>query len=1229
MASVKIIGKVAVKVMPDTTDFKQDLKSDLNRIEREIGDLKVDVIPQIDKAQKDKVKAEFDALAKSLDGRDLTFDLNLNEADAAEIEAALDALARNRTARVDIEYDRTALRQFGDQLLMLGGARPQIDGIREALRQLGRMDYVAINVGILATKMDQFAAAAFAATGHTLSLAGNLAKIGPAGLALPGILGGITVGLGATIAAFLDFNKYVPQAGDYMSRLQNVISSNFWDRAAVRINDFIDAVFPILLRNLAETGTALGQFFGRFAAALGTTLNPGLDAMFEGLNKSIEISSRYVDSFAEIIRILGETGAGYLPSLAKWFGEISEKFANFLSKAEQDGSLNRWINEGVDSLQALGNVIKNTSTIFYGLYTAARDAGGATLQSLAEDLGRISDTVNSSGFQKGLTEVFSASYQAMRNLTTGAGPGLEAMLLNLKDVFVQVTPAMGDAIGSFLGSLGNALADPSVGNALLTVFDGIQTAISNLAPTIGPVVAMFASFAPVIAALLDAITAFSAQGIEKLSPTIQGLAGALVPVINKMSDLFLTVGDDLTPVFQLMGENITRIVQNIGPLIDAIKDLWNMLSPVLVPVLKIVVGILGDAFIGVIDGVRWVIEGLTQVIGGVVDVFTGLWDVIAGLFSGDFSRVWDGLKTAFGGVGDIVMGALKAALGAVWAYLNAQILSIFKGAAMRLLGPILRILSPIGRAFGAAFNAAKPFFNWIVKGSEDGVKALTGPWGRIKDVIVYPFQRAMDLIRPIFNVVKTIVTTYFKVIWKIISTYVKVWVTIFKAVFKVIKVVVQTAWSVIKTVFVTYFSIIFKVVKTVWNAVRDFFTTTLNGIYFAFKGYWDDIAEFLIGAFNTIRATAKLVWGSIRDFIQVAVVKMRVRIEDVWNAIKSVTKAVWGAIKGFFVGFWQALKTTFQVYTGFVKAVVLKVWEAIRWWTNFYWTKVKAVITGVWDKIKGFVQGATQRVRDIVTGIWDAIRNKTGNTWDDIRSKITGAWDAIRSKVSDMTDRIKAIMSDAWNTIKGAVAEAWDLVKTKVIDKIGEIITKVAEMPGKVKAALGDLKTFLLASGVALIQGFIDGIVAKFKDAKRVTEDKLQELRDLFPFSPAKEGPFSGRGYTTYSGAALIDGFKQGIESQFTSVYSSLDTFMADISKVFDKADYSVSLSADASEIAQATALAAKVSAAMPDPTSNEANRATVQIDNITIPLEDLEQLKTLEDFLDMLSVRTRQGVIA
>lgn len=73
--------------------------------------------------------------------------------------------------------------------------------------------------------------------------------------------------------------------------------------------------------------------------------------------------------------------------------------------------------------------------------------------------------------------------------------------------------------------------------------------------------------------------------------------------------------------------------------------------------------------------------------------------------------------------------------------------------------------------------------------------------------------------------------------------------------------------------------------------------------------------------------------------------------------------------------------------------------------------------------------------------------------------------------------------------------------------------------------AVGDLGSLLVGSGEALLNGLKDGVMNALGGVTDSISQALEGIRALFPFSPAKKGPFSGHGYTTYSGRALMDDF--------------------------------------------------------------------------------------------------------
>ena len=105
-----------------------------------------------------------------------------------------------------------------------------------------------------------------------------------------------------------------------------------------------------------------------------------------------------------------------------------------------------------------------------------------------------------------------------------------------------------------------------------------------------------------------------------------------------------------------------------------------------------------------------------------------------------------------------------------------------------------------------------------------------------------------------------------------------------------------------------------------------------------------------------------------------------------------------------------------------------------------------------------------------------------------------------------------------------------------VSTKVGEVVGFVQELPGKVLDELGNLGDLLLGSGKALMDGFTQGIKNGVQGALDAASGAVQSVRDFFPFSPAKRGPFSGSGYTDKSGKALVGDFADAMLSEVSTV---------------------------------------------------------------------------------------------
>lgn len=94
----------------------------------------------------------------------------------------------------------------------------------------------------------------------------------------------------------------------------------------------------------------------------------------------------------------------------------------------------------------------------------------------------------------------------------------------------------------------------------------------------------------------------------------------------------------------------------------------------------------------------------------------------------------------------------------------------------------------------------------------------------------------------------------------------------------------------------------------------------------------------------------------------------------------------------------------------------------------------------------------------------------------------------------------------------------------------------IRAIPGIVLSGVASFGRLLYDSGQRLIQGLIDGIKSKFGPLGDVVGAAADKVRGFWPFSPAKEGPLSGRGSLYYAGQNLMTDLTGGMERKLPAV---------------------------------------------------------------------------------------------
>jgi hypothetical protein len=218
-----------------------------------------------------------------------------------------------------------------------------------------------------------------------------------------------------------------------------------------------------------------------------------------------------------------------------------------------------------------------------------------------------------------------------------------------------------------------------------------------------------------------------------------------------------------------------------------------------------------------------------------------------------------------------------------------------------------------------------------------------------------------------------------------------------------------------------------------------------------------------------------------------------------------------------------------------------------------------AGLLAVVGRVIGDLAIAYGAIRSFVTNSVSAFQrfhNRSGEIISQFLSVARGRFDQVREAV---TSRVRSLVDRAIASLRtlpglavraiaflspglaSVVQSAGAAVAARLRSLVSTAVGIVGTLPGRARSHLGNLGGFLVSSGRALISGFISGIRSQLGAVRDAASSVLSAARDFFPFSPAKKGPFSGRGYTTFSGAALVEDFAKGMTDQSRAVASAAD----------------------------------------------------------------------------------------
>jgi tape measure domain-containing protein len=249
-----------------------------------------------------------------------------------------------------------------------------------------------------------------------------------------------------------------------------------------------------------------------------------------------------------------------------------------------------------------------------------------------------------------------------------------------------------------------------------------------------------------------------------------------------------------------------------------------------------------------------------------------------------------------------------------------------------------------------------------------------------------------------------------------------------------------------------------------------------------------------------------------------------------------------GAIAGFISGFGASLASGLQTLGATVVAVLPSIGQSIAaalpTLIPALMSAITSVITSLAAALPGIAVAVINQLPAIIGGLATGIVNGLPT--------LLGAFISVATSIAANFPRIFMAVAGAVPGIIGNIARPFAGLGGRILGFIGGI-------PGEIIGLFAGAGSWLVNSGAALMNGFKQGILNAVESVKSAVKGALQKVRDFFPFSPAKVGPFSGSGYTSVSGEHLMRDFGKAIGAQGPFVRGQVDDVLGSLD--FDQID--------------------------------------------------------------------------
>ena len=331
-----------------------------------------------------------------------------------------------------------------------------------------------------------------------------------------------------------------------------------------------------------------------------------------------------------------------------------------------------------------------------------------------------------------------------------------------------------------------------------------------------------------------------------------------------------------------------------------------------------------------------------------------------------------------------------------------------------------------------------------------------------------------------------------------------------------------------------------------------------------------------IGGFLTIAGTVAAVVGGVGLVITKAVSAFKI-LKAGFGIARAALSPLIGSVWSFTAALLANPVTWVVIGIVALIAAIVLLYNKCEWFRNL----VNNILNFFREKLGAAFETAKaifSGIGNVIGSVMGAARDTVAEKLDNMRNAYESHGGGIRGAAAAAIEGVKGIYTAGFSFLDNLTGGRLTAIKDKFVSGVMNIASGVRERFESVRAAftsgLNNVKntvtgavSWFYESGKKVISTFANGIKSAFSGAVDAVKGGLQRIRNMLPFSDAKEGPLST---LTLSGQRTMTTYAGGLEKASNAPAQAIEKGLGMANNVLEKTSLNAAVEPVPGNMAQA-----------------------------------------------------------